>query len=421
MARRKKDVLPPNVRKRGKGYTYRYDIPIINEEGKKDRKQTDTPSYPTPEEAYKAGILIEAELAKGTFIDEDKTIFNLWAPQMLVYHIKLNKLSLNTIHSYNNLIKHPALYFNGQRIKDITTGQYQDFLIWMQTERKLAVKSIESIHGLMNALFRHAVQRGQIGSSPSVGATIPKEEHEIDFDRDEEEEVPNFLEKVQLIAVIAAAKQRAEQAEFPRIAFAWRQFTRVLLIMAHTGVRVGELSVLEPRKFDKDKLKIKISATLYDKDGLGRYQIGPPKNKTSKRAIDISARIATVVDAQIKDLKSFRFMVGPKYHVNKDGRDFIFVMHTDQLPGYPLRPATVNEMLVKVLEDVGLPGKYITIHGLRHTYTSLSAEANVTLEDIIKQLGHSTDKVTKRVYLHVTEARRKANVDKLDALIGDIF
>ncbi|MEC0090610.1 tyrosine-type recombinase/integrase [Paenibacillus macquariensis] len=114
-------------------------------------------------------------------------------------------------------------------------------------------------------------------------------------------------------------------------------------------------------------------------------------------------------------------MIGPKYHKNKDGRDFIFVMHTDQLPGYPLRPSTVNEMLVKVLEDVGLPSKYITAHGLRHTYTSLSAEANVTLDDISKQLGHTTDKMTKRVYLHVTEARRRANVDKLDALIGDLY
>ncbi|GGH27628.1 hypothetical protein [Paenibacillus segetis] len=59
MARRKKDELPPNVRKRGKGYTYRYDVPITNPDGSKGRSQKDTIQYPTPEEAYKAGILIE--------------------------------------------------------------------------------------------------------------------------------------------------------------------------------------------------------------------------------------------------------------------------------------------------------------------------------------------------------------------------
>ncbi|OME86499.1 MULTISPECIES: tyrosine-type recombinase/integrase [Paenibacillus] len=423
MAKRKKNELPPKVRKRGKGYTYRYDIPIINEDGKKDRKQTDTPSFPTPEEAYKAGILIEAQLVQGTYIDEDKTIFNLWAPHMLVYHSRINKLHLNTVHTYKHLLVHPCTYFNGDKIKDITPDRYQDFLLWLQEERKLAVKSIQSIHGLLNALFRHAVQRGQIKTSPCIGATIPRDEdqEDLDLDFDEEAEVPNFLEKDQLTKVIAAAKQNAEQAATPRDAFEWRQFVRAIYIMAHTGVRIGELSVLEPRKISNAKLKIRISATLYDKEGLSNYQIGPPKTKGSRRLVDISKRVAAVIEAQIKDVKAFRLMIGPEYHRNKEGREFIFVNPTEQLPGYPMRPARVNEMLDKVLVASGFPSKFITAHGLRHTYTSLSAEVGVPLDDIRKQLGHSKDELTTLVYRHVTEARRRANVDKLDSFIGDLL
>lgn len=423
MPRRKKGDLPPNVRRRGKGFTYRYDIPFINEKGKKDRKQTDTPSYPTPEAAYKAGILIEAQLAQGTYVDADKTVFNLWAPQMLVYHARINKLHLNTIHTYKHLLPHPCTYFNGVLVKDITPDQYQDFLLWLQEERGLAIKSIQSIHGLLNALFRHAVQRGQIKVSPCVGAKIPKEEdqEDLELDFDEEAEVPNFLEKDQLARIMAVAKQKIEKATTPREAFDWRQFVRSIYIMAHSGIRIGELSVLEPRKISINKLKIRISATLYDKEGLSNYQIGPPKTKSSRRLVDISERVAAVIEAQYKDVKAFRLMTGPVYHKNKDGREFVFINPTEQLPGYPLRPARFNEMLDSVLVAAGFPSKFITAHGLRHTYTSLSAEAGVSLDDIRKQLGHSKDEMTTRVYLHVTEARRRANVDKLDSLIGDLL
>ncbi|SDF39825.1 Phage integrase family protein [Fontibacillus panacisegetis] len=154
--------------------------------------------------------------------------------------------------------------------------------------------------------------------------------------------------------------------------------------MAHTGIRIGELSVLEPRKINSNKLKIRISATLYDKDGLGNYQIGPPKTKGSRRLVDISERVAGVIEAQIKDVKVFRLMIGPKYHKNKDGREFVFVNPTEQLPGYPLRPARVNEMLDKALISAGFISKFITAHGLRHTYISLSAEVGVSLDDIRK-------------------------------------
>lgn len=423
MPKRKKDDLPPNVRRRGKGYTYRYSIPIINEDGKKDRKQTDTPSYPTPEEAYKAGILIEAQLIEGSFIDGNKTIFNLWAPQMLVYHSRIKKLHLNTLHTYKHLLVHPCTYFNGVKVKDITPDRYQDFLLWLQEERKLAIKSIESIHGLLSALFRHAVQRGQIAVSPCERATIPRNEdqEDLDLDFDEEADVPNFLEKEQLAKVLAVAKQNAEQATTARDAFDWRQFVRAVFIMAHTGIRIGELSVLEPRKISTSKLKIRISATLYDKEGLSNYQIGPPKTKSSRRLVDISERVAAVIEEQIKDVKAFRLMTGPAYHKNKDGREFVFVNPTEQLPGYPLRPARLNEMLDEVLVAAGFPSKFITAHGLRHTYTSLSAEVEVPLDDIRKQLGHSKDELTTRVYRHVTEARRRANVDKLDSFIGDLL
>ena len=49
----------------------------------------------------------------------------------------------------------------------------------------------------------------------------------------------------------------------------------------------------------------------------------------------------------------------------------------------------------------------LTPHSLRHTHTSLLAEAGVALEQIMDRLGHSDDQITKNVYLHVTQEMKK--------------
>lgn len=47
----------------------------------------------------------------------------------------------------------------------------------------------------------------------------------------------------------------------------------------------------------------------------------------------------------------------------------------------------------------------LTPHSLRHTHTSLLAEAKVRLEEIIDRLGHCDDETTKNGYLHATKER----------------
>lgn len=44
----------------------------------------------------------------------------------------------------------------------------------------------------------------------------------------------------------------------------------------------------------------------------------------------------------------------------------------------------------------------LTPHSLRHTHTSLLAEAGAALKQIMDRLGHSDDQITKNVYILVT-------------------
>ena len=56
------------------------------------------------------------------------------------------------------------------------------------------------------------------------------------------------------------------------------------------------------------------------------------------------------------------------------------------------------------------------IHSLRHTYTSLMAEAGVPIETISRQLGHADSKVTRDIYMHVTERIKQADNERLEAV-----
>ncbi|WP_239834913.1 tyrosine-type recombinase/integrase [Ligilactobacillus salivarius] len=44
----------------------------------------------------------------------------------------------------------------------------------------------------------------------------------------------------------------------------------------------------------------------------------------------------------------------------------------------------------------------ISLHGFRHTYTSLLFESGINIKEIQKQLGHSKVEMTLNVYTHLS-------------------
>ena len=62
----------------------------------------------------------------------------------------------------------------------------------------------------------------------------------------------------------------------------------------------------------------------------------------------------------------------------------------------------------------------VTPHSLRHTHTSLLAEAGVDLDEIMDRLGHQDDATTRNIYLHITSARKSAAASKFSTLMNGI-
>lgn len=409
-----KEKLPPKVRRRGRGYTYRYSVQVTMPDGTVRRKQKETRAFPTPMEAYREGVKIEAQLLQGTFVDEDTILFTDWAEKGLDLHARAKGLKPSTINSMRGSLSYARAAFAGRRLKDITPAMYQQYLLDLRDVHGLGEHAIKAAHSAMRILFRLAVKMRLIASNPTDGAVLPNLRPTFEaLESGADEPLPEYLEKEQLAELVRVAKEHADAQTDPVRAFEARQIHRAIIVLAYTGLRIGELCALEEPRVDTRRGTIRVIATVYRGDGIRAYQLLPPKNRTSIRTVDISRTVAAVLDAQLRDVKAFRLRCGERYHTE---RNFVFV-NCHQHPGYPMSPVIFGRHLKRLLELAGLP-RSISPHSLRHTFTSLSAEAGATLEDIQKQLGHASDDVTRRVYLHVTEARRRANTEKLDALLG---
>ncbi|WP_051405168.1 tyrosine-type recombinase/integrase [Bacillus cihuensis] len=62
----------------------------------------------------------------------------------------------------------------------------------------------------------------------------------------------------------------------------------------------------------------------------------------------------------------------------------------------------------------------ITPHSLRHTHTSLLAEAGVSLPQITERLGHKDEDTAKNVYLYVTKEMKKEASQKFKELMENL-
>lgn len=87
--------------------------------------------------------------------------------------------------------------------------------------------------------------------------------------------------------------------------------------------------------------------------------------------------------------------------------------------GYPEFIKTIQNRMRRLLLLAGLNRK-LTPHSLRHTHTSLLAEAGVGIHEIMERLGHQDDEITKRVYLHVTKNMKKEASQKFGELMRNL-
>lgn len=388
------------------GATWSVTVDIGRDPVTNKRKQKELSGFKTKREAEKAAAALITEIEEGTFVQEKNVTFKEFVNTWIETYSSTVKVSTLRVrkHESGRLMK----YFEHKKMKDITKKMYQDALNDLQNpegkKKGLSYNTISGVHSTGRMIFSKAVELDIIKNDPTQYAKLPRAQKTVE-EIEQEEEVPKYLEKEQLAKFLNTAKRKGLGQDYV-----------IFLILAYSGMRAGELCALRWSDLDEDEHTISITKTYYNPSNRTReYQLLTPKTKTSKRKIDMDPFVFEELKQHRKKQKEIMMKYRSTYH----DKGFV-IAKTDALnAGYPEFIKTIENRMRRLLKLAGLNEK-LTPHSLRHTHTSLLAEAGVGLTEIMERLGHKDDDTTRHVYMHVTKTMKKEASQKFAELMRSL-
>ncbi|MFT9536209.1 tyrosine-type recombinase/integrase [Mycobacteroides abscessus subsp. abscessus] len=171
----------------------------------------------------------------------------------------------------------------------------------------------------------------------------------------------------------------------------------VILILAYTGLRFGELVGLRVEDVDLEARRIRVRRSITRVGG--RATDGRPKSRAGVRTVPIPGRIVSLL---------YRRIAG------RDGADPAVCSAEGAL--------LHRENFVKQIqfncqrELLGRPK--LRLHDLRHTYASLARKAGADLRLLQKTMGHASITMTAHIYADLYDDELDAVADALDTLMN---
>ncbi|MCM3768158.1 site-specific integrase [Neobacillus niacini] len=383
----------------GSKWAFTIDIGLDPITGK--RKQKVKSGFSTKQEAEEYAASLIHEVNQGIYLEETDKTFSDFAIEWLPIYSDSKDVKPGTIRVRLHEIGKLLPYFAKLKLKDITRKMYQDALNDLQ-DQGYSDSTREGINRTGRMIFRKALELELIKKDLTEFAYVKKDKKTIE--QLEEEEVPKYLEKEELALFLETAKANGLEHDY-----------LVFLILAYTGIRVGELVALKWKDIDFKNHTISITKTYYNPNNNAlEYQLVTPKTRKSRRKIIADEEVINVLKEHKKVQDEVIKRLGDAYH----NKDFIFAKMERQF-GYPIVIKNVRDRMKRLLAIAGL-NEDLTPHSLRHTHTSLLAEARVSLEQIMDRLGHTDDQITKNVYLHVTQEMKKEASQKFAELMRSL-
>lgn len=306
--------------------------------------------------------------------------------------VTLEELKEEWLPDYKLKVK-AYTYYNGKsRAKNLVEGIGPDTIISKLTpkyltnylndliyKKKLKNGSVKHYKETLNIMLRYAVLHDYL-------KTNPMDSVEVNYRSDEQSDVEaKYLEPKELKKVLRYLYKANK---------VYGRFAEFLYL---TGMRYGEAAALTWEDFNKHTKPwtVSVTGTIVRIPKEKATKQDSPKTHSSVRTIKIPKRAMEIVKEQ--------------HELIQDG--FLFrTPESDYLP-----EPTINGWLrlAKTKFDIDKP---VSCHIFRHTHISKLAELGVPMYIVQQRVGHSTEKTTREIYLHVTKEAEEKYTDKLDLL-----
>lgn len=272
--------------------------------------------------------------------------------------IKQNR-SISTYNLYEGIWRvHAEPLISNVKFDDLDASVVEHLYRALQ-KKKLPTQTIQRVGRVCGSAVNVAIRRGHCrGANPFT-----------------------LVEKPRHDARRARTLSRAEAQRFLDAANEDR-FAALWTLLLTTGMRLGEALALRWEAVDLKARTLAIYASLEDVGGVLRVK--EPKTRRSQRLVDLGDRAVVALGAH------------RKVSAYAEPTDFVFCT----ADGKAMRRSNLyRSHFGPLCERAKIDG--LTVHGLRHTWTTLALSEGEPVHVVAGVLGHSTPRLTLDRYAHV--------------------
>jgi integrase len=177
------------------------------------------------------------------------------------------------------------------------------------------------------------------------------------------------------------------------------RYEALWVLLLTSGLRLGEALAIEWRDIDFRQCSLAVRQGLIEVNGASK--VGPLKTHSSRRRVELGA---LAVDALRRRSAA----------AEKEGQRSSFVF-TTQAGGHLRRSNLRQRHFQPACKTASIKG--LTIHGLRHSMTSLALAEGLSPKVVAERLGHSTVRLTQDRYQHVIPSLQREAAATIDAVL----
>jgi integrase len=183
----------------------------------------------------------------------------------------------------------------------------------------------------------------------------------------------------------------------------------LVLLLAASGMRVGEALALRWSDVDLDARRLRVNGTV--RRVGGRIERTAPKSQRSRRTLPISPAVVEALRSWRKAQASERLRAGTSW---ESSMSWIFTTESGRL--LDQRNAARGYQRALTAAGIDVPARF---HLFRHSAASaMLASGAVSVRTVSEILGHSTTSITSDVYGHVMESAKVAALDVVGEALG---
>lgn len=316
---------------------------------------------------------VESAKLSGSYVDPKRAAvtFGAFAKRWSAAQAHLKP---STRERYAGLLRaHVGPRWSAVRLGDVSHADVQGWVSELAEKRSASV-AIKA-HRVLSLVLALAVRDGRLVRNPAEGIGLPRE---VQQDR-------RYLTHQQVQTLAAAAGEHG----------------LIILFLAYTGLRFGEVAALRAGRVDLLRRQVEVAESVTAVNGVLVW--GVPKGHT-RRWVSVPRFVADLLGEHL---------------AGKAPDELVFTSSG----GAVLRASNFRrDVWDHALKTAVLEG--VVPHGLRHTAASLAIAAGADVKVVQQMLGHKSATMTLDLYGHLFENRLDEVADRLDAAArasGDVY